>query len=113
MAANVTLAPAFRDVLLAAGAGALTAVLYRLLRLFTGGGKVACTVCDILVFAFAAFFYKSAVHSIFAYPTVRIFTLVPMLCGYIAAQKTLLMPIFRLENRIYRVIRRPKRKKHN
>lgn len=59
------------------------------------------------------FFYKSAVHSIFAYPTVRIFTLVPMLCGYVAAQKTLLMPIFRLENRIYRVIRRPKRKKHN
>ncbi|NLS84921.1 MAG: hypothetical protein GXZ14_04845 [Ruminococcaceae bacterium] len=59
MAANVTLAPALRDALLAAGAGALTAVLYRLLRLFTGGGKVACTVCDILVFAFAAFLIKA------------------------------------------------------
>ncbi len=112
MAANVTFAPALHDVLLAAGTGALTALLYRLLRLLVGSGRIACAFCDIFVFAAAAVFYKSAVHSVFYYPTVRAFTLAAMLCGYLAAQKTLLFPLFLLEKHIYSAKNKPKLKKH-
>lgn len=92
MVGAIPLGAAVRDVFLAAGAGCLLGVFYRLMRALLGNSRAACCLCDSLILMAAALTFRSAAVSAFTSGVMRWYTALSMLLFAAWSQRLLRGP---------------------